>query len=171
MLTRRTPISIAQAQAKMAAVPLKLTTEEIPVTEANHRILAEPAQAAYDYPHFRRSGVDGYAILAEDDHDFPRDFEVVAEVPAGAVFDKQLQPGQTVRIMTGACVPDEASKVIMIEKTRDKGDDQVTMMATEKHSNITEVGTDFAKGQEVMAAPKKLTRVELPSSPPLVSKR
>ena len=156
MLTRRTPISIAQAQAKMASVPLKLTTEEIPVTEANHRILAKPAQAAYDYPHFRRSGVDGYAILAEDDHDFPRDFEVVAEVPAGAVFDKQLQPGQTVRIMTGACVPDEASKVIMIEKTRDKGNDQVTMMATEKHSNITEVGTDFAKGQEVMAAPQEI---------------
>lgn len=156
MLTRRTPISISEAQARMAAVPLTLSTEEIAVQDANHRILARPALAAYDYPHFRRSGVDGYAILEEDDHNFPRDFEVIGEVPAGAVFDRQLKPGQTVRIMTGACVPDEAAKVIMIEKTREKEGDLVTVLATEKHSNITEVGTDFQRGQEVMSAPQEI---------------
>lgn len=156
MLTRRTPISIAEAQAKINAVPLTTATETVPVAEANHRILAKPALASYDYPHFRRSGVDGYAILPADDHEFPRELQVVAEVQAGAVFSGHLKPGQTVRIMTGACVPDEAEKVIMIEKTRPHDNGSVTIMQTERHSNITEVGTDFTRGQEVMAANQEI---------------
>ncbi len=71
MLTRRTPISVAEAQKKINEIPLKTTTETIPLSEANHRILAEDVHAHYDYPHFRRAGMDGYAILASDDHDFP----------------------------------------------------------------------------------------------------
>lgn len=41
MLTRRTPISVAEAQKKINEIPLKTTTETIPLSEANHRILAE----------------------------------------------------------------------------------------------------------------------------------
>ena len=157
MLTRRTPISIPDAQAKIANLPLKPQTEIIPTIEANHRVLAKPALASYDYPHFRRSGMDGYAILAEDDHDFPREFKVVGEVPAGATWDQPLQPGTTVRIMTGAAVPTEASKVIRIEKTRPSKDGKtVRMLTTESHSNITEIGTDFHAGDEVLATNQEI---------------
>ena len=45
MLTKRTPISVAQAQRKINEIPLNLMTETIPVTEANHRVLAEVAKA------------------------------------------------------------------------------------------------------------------------------
>lgn len=157
MLTRRTPISIAAAQAKIQAVPLKTATELIPVQEANHRVLAAPAVAPYDYPHFRRSGVDGYAIVAADDGDFPQTLTVVGEVAAGDTWNRPLHPGETVRIMTGAAVPTEVATVIMIEKTRPNlAAGTVQIMAGEKHSNITEVGTDFKRGEVVMAPDQEI---------------
>ena len=66
MLTRRYPISITEAQAKINQVALPTKTETIPVTDANHRVLAETVTAPFAYPHFRRSGVDGFAIRHED---------------------------------------------------------------------------------------------------------
>ena len=52
MLTRRIPISVAEAQKKINEIPLKTATETIPLSEANHRVLAKDVHAHYDYPHF-----------------------------------------------------------------------------------------------------------------------
>lgn len=156
MLTKRNAIPVTEAQNKIQQLKLPHLTDNISIEEASHRILAEDVKAIYPYPHFRRAGMDGYAILASDDHDFPKDFKVLGEVQAGAVFDGELKPGQTVRIMTGACVPDEAGKVIRIEKTERHGNSTVTIKDTERKSNITEIGTDFKKGQVIMSANQEI---------------
>ena len=108
MLTRRIPISVAEAQKKINEIPLKTATETIPLSEANHRVLAKDVHAHYDYPHFRRAGMDGYAILSSDDHDFPREFNVRGEIQAGATWDQPLQSGDAVRIMRLERVQDKA---------------------------------------------------------------
>lgn len=157
MLTRRTPISVAEAQKKINEIPLKTTTETIPLSEANHRILAEDVHAHYDYPHFRRAGMDGYAILASDDHDFPREFNVRGEIQAGATWDQPLQSGDAVRIMTGAYVPSDAGKVIRIEKTRPAEEkNKVQIITTESKTNITETGTDVKSGDIVLAKDQEI---------------
>lgn len=151
MLTRRTPISFADAQKKINAIPLKTETEVVALTSANHRILAEDVHAPYDYPHFRRAGMDGYAILASDDHDYPREFTVRGEIQAGATWDTPLHSGDAVRIMTGAYVPEDAGKVIRIEKTRPTDDQtKVQIITTEEKSNITEAGTDVKSGDIIL---------------------
>ncbi|MBC8744693.1 molybdopterin molybdotransferase MoeA [uncultured Limosilactobacillus sp.] len=151
MLTRRTPISVADAQKKINAIPLKTETEVVALTSANHRILAEDVHAPYDYPHFRRAGMDGYAILASDDHDYPREFTVRGEIQAGATWDTPLHSGDAVRIMTGAYVPEDAGKVIRIEKTRPTDDQtKVQIITTEEKSNITEAGTDVKSGDIIL---------------------
>ncbi len=115
--------------------------------EANHRVLAKDVHAHYDYPHFRRAGMDGYAILSSDDHDFPREFNVRGEIQAGATWDQPLQSGDAVRIMTGAYVPSDVGKVIRIEKTRPaKDENKVQIITTESKTNITEAGTDVKSG-------------------------
>ncbi|GAW99474.1 molybdopterin molybdotransferase MoeA [Secundilactobacillus mixtipabuli] len=158
MLTRRYPISIDEAQAKINQITLPTKTETVAVTEANHRVLAKAVTAPYAYPHFRRSGVDGFAIRDADDHDFPKVFKVVGNIPAGATFDGPLGENETARIMTGAFVPENADKVIMLEKTREIADDpdQIKMVVTEKHSNISEIGTEFAEGDQLIAADTEL---------------
>lgn len=158
MLTRRYPISIDEAQAKLNALSVTTDTETISVDEANHRVLAQAVVAPYAYPHFRRSGYDGYAIRAEDDQNYPKVFKVVGNIPAGATFDGPLGENETARIMTGAFVPENAGKVIMLEQTREIEDDpdHVKMLVTEKHSNITEVGTEFAEGAQLIAKDTEL---------------
>lgn len=152
MLTRRTPISVTEAKEKINAIPLKHETEIIPLAAANHRVLAEDIHASYDYPHFRRAGMDGYAILASDDHDFPKEFTVLGEIQAGATWSKPLHTGEAVRIMTGAYVPDDAGKVIRIEKTRpvSGNDSKVMIVTTESKTNITEAGTDVTRGDVIL---------------------
>ena len=153
MLTRRIPISVAEAQARMQAVPLKTATEVVPIEEANHRILAADVKASYAYPHFRRAGMDGYAIRAADDYDFPKAFKVLGEIQAGATWEQPLASGEAVRIMTGAYVPDDAAKVIRIEKTRavDGDPHRVKIITGESKTNITETGTDVKQGETILA--------------------
>ncbi|ASG78622.1 molybdopterin molybdotransferase MoeA [Lactiplantibacillus pentosus] len=146
MLTRRYPISITEAQAKINNVALPTVTETIPVAEANHRVLAETVTAPFAYPHFRRSGVDGFAIRHADDHDYPHEFKVVGNVPAGATFHQPLGQDEAVRIMTGADVPVDAGVVVMLEKTRDLDDHHINIVVPEKHSNITEIGEEYQAG-------------------------
>lgn len=153
MLTRRTPISVKEAQKRLQSIPLKTATEIIPIEEANHRVLATDIIANYDYPHFRRAGMDGYAIsAADDDGDFPKVFKVLGEIQAGATWDQPLTSGTAVQIMTGAYVPNDATKVIRIEKTRpvDGDDSRVQILTTESKSNITETGTDVKHGDVVL---------------------
>lgn len=98
-------------------------------------------------PYFRRSGYDGFAITEEDDENYPITLHVVAEVPCGETYDKLLKPGETVRIMTGAKVPDNASKIIMLEQSREADNEhEIVLINTQKSTNITEIGTEFAKG-------------------------
>jgi molybdopterin molybdotransferase len=156
MLTRRYPISITEAQAKINNVTLPTVTETIPVAEANHRVLAETVTAPFAYPHFRRSGVDGFAIRQADDHDYPHEFKVVGNVPAGATFHQPLGQDEAVRIMTGADVPVDAGVVVMLEKTRDLDDHHINIVVPEKHSNITEIGEEYQAGDVLIGKDTEL---------------
>lgn len=158
MLTRRYPISIDEAQAKIENITLHSEVETIPVTEANHRVLAADIVAPYDYPHFDRSAVDGYAIRKADDHDYPKVFKVVGDVPAGATYDGDLGEDETTRIMTGAAMPDNADKVIMLEDTRtvDGHDDQVKVVVESPKGNVTDAGSEFHAGDTIIAKDSEL---------------
>lgn len=153
MLDHRNAISIAEAQAKIEAINvLDLGTELVPVLEANGRVLAEAVSALFDYPNFRRSMYDGYAIRTEDDHDFPKNFHVMGEVQAGATYDQPLGENETVRIMTGAAVPENTGKVIMLEESQAVAgqDDQVTLTLSKKPLNIVEKGVEFKAGDHLL---------------------
>ena len=82
-----------------------------------------------DYPAMARSLRDGYAVRSED---LPGEFEIIAEVRAGDIFDVSIGPGKAVEIMTGAPVPQGAGQVVMIEHTHRRDGDR---MATERPPN------------------------------------
>jgi molybdopterin molybdotransferase len=89
-------------------------TEQVPLLEATGRVLAETISADRDYPPFRRSARDGFAVRAAD---LPGELFVVGEVRAGEVFAGSVGPGEAVEIMTGAPLPDGADAVVMVEHT------------------------------------------------------
>ncbi|WP_125761242.1 molybdopterin molybdotransferase MoeA [Companilactobacillus hulinensis] len=130
---------------------VKLTTEKIAAITANHRIIAEDVTAPHDFPTFRRSGYDGFAMLQSDLTNLPADLKVVGDIPAGADFDRPLVSGEAVRIMTGGYVPDGADIVVMLETTRMIDKDTVQITEIQKKDNITQIGDYFKKGDTLLA--------------------
>lgn len=150
MYLDREAISLAEAQAKLAAIELPEKSETIKVSDALGYILAESVSAPFPQPQFRRSGMDGYAITAADDHDYPLELTLAAEVPAGETYDQPLAEGTTVRIMTGAAVPENAAKVIVLETTEKTADGKVRFLKAGKNDNITPIGTEFSEGEVLL---------------------
>lgn len=117
----RDVIKVSEAQNRIKQHMKEGGTEEITLEQSFGRRLAESIIAAHPMPHFRRSGMDGFAVRSVDivgaKPETPVHLEVIEEIPCGSVPFKTLTSGTAARIMTGAYVPDGADAVIMLEMT------------------------------------------------------
>src|SRR5919202_1219526 len=111
-----TMISVEEAAATILTQTAPLGTERLPARAAFGRMLAREIRAGQPMPPFNASTVDGYAVLASDDAPRRR---VLAIITAGRQIEATVQPGTTIRIMTGAPLPPGADAVIMQEYTRE----------------------------------------------------
>ncbi|MEM9792217.1 MAG: molybdopterin molybdenumtransferase MoeA, partial [Pseudomonadota bacterium] len=106
--------SVAEAQQLLLAPIGPTASEDVPISQALGRVLAEPLQARRTQPPFAASAMDGYAVRRADA--LPgRTLEIIGEAPAGHAFDGSVGPGQAVRIFTGAPVPDGADDILIQE--------------------------------------------------------
>lgn len=112
-------ISVEQARALLLDTIQALDTETIPLIDAIGRISAKDQTSDIDISPFDHSAMDGFAVVSSDlsaaTPDAPIDLPVIAEIPAGSFYDKVLQPGMCIRIMTGAPVPEGADAVVKFE--------------------------------------------------------
>ena len=94
-------------------------TEEVPLTEALGRTLAEDVRADFDNPPFDRSPLDGYALIAADTVDATREnparLRLVGEECAGDFFAGTVNSGEALCIMTGGAMPQGTDAVIRQE--------------------------------------------------------
>src|ERR1700739_3051168 len=89
-----------------------LATEEVPIAEAGDRVLADTLFARVALPAFTNSSMDGYAVIAREVGPGTR-LTVVGEQSAGPSQHLRVKPGTTVRIFTGAPLPEGADAVLM----------------------------------------------------------
>ena len=135
-------------------------TEQVPLPEALGHVLAQDITAVIDQPPFPRSPLDGYALRAADtegaDHDHPVSLKVIGKIYAGQTFGGTVSPGECIRIMTGAPIPEGADTVIRQEDT-DYGQDTVAIYTAQKAcENYCRPGEDFKCGDLLL---KKGTRI------------
>ena len=88
-------------------------TETIPLEMGLNRVLGRDVSSPIDMPPFRQSAMDGYAVCMADGSTY----NLVGEVRAGDGHDPELQPGEAVRIFTGAPVPETANAIVIQEHT------------------------------------------------------
>ncbi len=92
-----------------------------PLLEALGLPACENLVSPVDLPGFDNSAMDGYAVALEDvasaSEDQPVHLPVVGEMAAGQSRMLALSPGTSVRIMTGAPVPQGADAVVPVEWT------------------------------------------------------
>lgn len=132
----------------------------VPVADALGLALAEDVVAAEPVPPFPNSAMDGYAVRAADcataTPESPVELAVVGEVPAGAVPDRAVGPGEAVRIMTGAAVPEGADGIVIVEHTELRGDAVVVVVHHPAGDHVRPAGGDVAVGDLVFAAGTEL---------------
>lgn len=114
-------LTVSQAKDLILSEFSLLPSEVVPIQESLHRRLTEPILADHDLPLFDNSSMDGLAVIAADLHsaskDKPARLKIIETIPAGHHPEKQIQPGQTSLIMTGAPIPPGADAVIPVERT------------------------------------------------------
>jgi molybdenum cofactor synthesis domain-containing protein len=120
-------------------------------------VLAQEIIAAEPVPPFANTGLDGYAVRAADT---PGTLRVVGELPAGRAPTTPVAPGEAIRIMTGAPMPDGADAVVMVERTRIDGDNVVVEVA-QPGEHVRRAGGDVAAGDVVFERGTVLTPAHL----------
>lgn len=125
MLHVKTPEEVL-ALIEQEFFPLEDRIEQVSLTAAMGRVLAEDIAASEYVPDFDRSTVDGYAVRARDTFGcsdaIPAILPKTHEVFMGQGADFQLEPETCCAVPTGGAVPVGADSVVMIEYTEDYGD-------------------------------------------------
>ena len=153
-------ISVDEARALVFehAQPDKLLrrTETIFLEAALDRVLARDVVADRDYPPFRRSTRDGYAVHSSDCARPGARLRVVGEVPAGTAADVDVPPGACVEIMTGAPLPTRTDAVVMVEHVSRQGDHVVIENAAHPGEHFVPAGAEIAREAVAVAAGSRL---------------
>jgi len=132
----------------------KSRIEEIPLEEANQRVIAQEITSYLNSPSFNRSAMDGYAMVAEDSfghsENNPFQLKLMGSILAGQKSGHELKPGEALKIATGAPIPSGANAVVMEEYTHEEGDTITVETSVVPGENISLAGEDFKQGDQVL---------------------
>src|SRR5207253_1317687 len=140
------PLDDAQRTILDAVAPLE--PRSFARRDCRGLVLAEDVVANEPVPPFANTGMDGYAVRAADT---PGSLRVIGELPAGRAPTIGVGPGEAIRIMTGAPMPEGADAVVMVERTRVDGDVVVIEQVARAGDHIRGAGDDLRPGDEVLA--------------------
>jgi molybdopterin molybdotransferase len=170
------PISLDDARAAILARVAPLPAEEVGLSAALGRRIAEDAVSSAPVQPFDNSAMDGFAVRAADTAGAtaatPASLILVGESRAGHPAERGLGPGEAIAISTGAVLPAGADAVVRVEDTRREdrpapakspggdglagtsGDDPRVLIEIEAPAglDVRHAGEDLAVGTTVLRA-------------------
>lgn len=120
-----------------------LKEENCSLLEARKKTLSQSIHSPIHMPPFRQSAMDGYAVGIHD----KLTYQIIGEIKAGDAEFFILQPGQAVKIFTGAPVPDTAQAMIPIEKVTVTQSVLTVQSVPKLEDNIRPIGEQIKKGE------------------------
>ena len=128
--------------------------ETVPLSAALDRVLLREVRMDHDVPPFRRATMDGFAVA---DAGAPGSrYAVVGRVLAGETPSRPVRPGEAVRVMTGAPVPEGTRRVVPFEAADEEGEAAVVARDPGAAPNVVEPGAHVRTGEPVLAAGVRL---------------
>lgn len=146
---KQPPLPLEEAQARLLALANPLPIERVDIEGSLGRYLAEPLTARRTQPATDMSAMDGYAVRIDD---MAGPWQVVDESAAGHPFNGKVQPGQAVRIATGAVMPGDAGAVILQEDIA-RQENRIELSGDAPRppgKHVRHKGMDFEIGSEVL---------------------
>jgi molybdopterin molybdotransferase len=149
-------ISVEEALRRITSTFQPLAVETVGLGEALGRVLAEDVVARVTQPPVAVSAMDGYAVRAADVAAVPAVLSEVGEAPAGGAYEGTLEAGQTVRIFTGAPLPDGADAIVIQEDTEAEGERITVKQGAASGTYVRPAGLDFCAGEVGITAGRLL---------------
>jgi molybdopterin molybdotransferase len=144
-------MSVEDARRRILAGLSPVGAETLPLAEACGRVTATDIAARLTQPPQDVSAMDGYATSG------PGPWRLVGHAPAGHPWHGTLAQGQTVRLFTGSIMPEGADAVVIQEDVTVAGDSIATDVTIRPAQHIRRKGQDFAAGQTLLHAGRRLT--------------
>jgi molybdenum cofactor synthesis domain-containing protein len=150
-------IALDEVQAAVFGAVQVLEPVDVHRSDALGLVLAEAVKAPDAVPPFANTAMDGYAVRAADTigatATAPARLQVVGELPAGRAPTTAVGPGEAIRIMTGAPMPDGADAIVIVELTERDGEDAVLVRdEAQPGQHVRRAGGDLEAGQVVFGA-------------------
>ncbi|HEW93758.1 molybdopterin biosynthesis protein [Candidatus Geothermarchaeota archaeon] len=127
--------------------------EEVNLTEAYGRILAEDIVSPIDIPPFTRATRDGYAVKYEDIsmamEDNPVKLKVIGSIEAGSRRILSISHGEAVKVATGAPLPAGANTIVMMEYTQERDGYVYIYKRASPGEWIQHAGSDVRRGEVI----------------------
>ncbi len=125
----------------------KPRTELVSLDSALNRVLAESVVAREDLPRADRSAVDGYAVMAEDTVGASQFKPKMLTLTDGNVITGK----QARQLWTGNTVPKGADAIVMLENTKQVGNQIEIWTPLAMCENVSKKGEDVKKGETALA--------------------
>ena len=150
-------ISVEEAQARILRPLAPMPAEQVGLSNAFGRVLAEDLSSRVTMPPVAVSAMDGYAVRAEDVARVPANLRIVAEVPAGQTTEREIGAGETARIFTGAPLPAGANTIVIQEDTERQGSTVTVKESAAPGAFVRPAGLDFSTGDVLLRQGRVLT--------------
>ena len=142
--------------------------EQVALSAAIGRVLAEDIAATEYVPDFDRSTMDGFAVRARDTFGctdaIPAILSLTGEVLMGEAADFELAAESCCAVPTGGAVPRGADSVVMLEYTEDYGDGTIGITkAAAPGQNLIFRGDDVYPGKIVLKKGRVLSSQDIGS--------
>ena len=150
-------LSVADAIARVTDGFSLIGSEQVGLSDAVGRVLAEDLASRRSQPPVAVSSMDGYAVRAKDIANVPAYLKQIGVSRAGHGYKGVVGTGECARIFTGAPVPEGADAVIIQEVTSIDRDRIVISESAFKGADIRSAGIDFHAGEILLRAGKILS--------------
>ncbi len=154
-------VPVARARLLVHARCHPTSPVNVGLGEALGCVTSAEVRSSSRIPMFDNSAMDGYAVRSADCADPPSRLRVIDRVMAGRAPGRPVRPGQAIRIMTGAPLPEGADAICALEHTTGEAGSVVVKVPVTPGQHIRRVGEDVESGDLVVAAGTVLTGLHL----------
>ena len=156
-----TPVDEALARLRDALHPV-VGTETVALDAALGRVLSEAQTARRANPPGANAAVDGYGFAHASIGDGAVTLPLLkGRAAAGSPFPGNVPPGQALRILTGALLPEGVDTVVLEEDTSTDATAIAFEARIKRGANTRRAGEDVEAGDEILPAGRRLRPPDL----------
>lgn len=143
-------LSVEEARDGILSRVGPLSVERVEIMGALGRVLAEPIVSRATIPPWPNSSMDGYAVRAQDTSGEPVELAIVGRIIAGVLPSRPLRAGESMRIFTGAPLPEGADAVVPQEDVAADGQRVTVRGRIAPGAYVRHAGEDVRTGDVVV---------------------